>query len=192
MPPIKKFTKEEIIDVAYQIVKEEGFSGLNARRVAKELKASVQPIFHNFKTMDELNHAVYERILELYHSYMFRGEGTEKFYKQIGISYVCFARDYPEFFKVLFMQKTDLKAAEFLMADACGDRIIQAGQELTGFSFEEQKRFHVKVWIFTHGIACLVATGTIQISDEEIDEWIGKTVLEMLKGYQLGKEKNEK
>ncbi|MCI9177146.1 MAG: WHG domain-containing protein [Clostridia bacterium] len=40
------------------------------------------------------------------------------------------------------------------MTDSAGDDIIKAGQKLTGLSYEEQKKFHVKVWIFTHGIAC--------------------------------------
>ena len=29
MPPIKRFEKEDIVNTAYQIVKKEGFSGLN-------------------------------------------------------------------------------------------------------------------------------------------------------------------
>lgn len=33
---------------------------------------------------------------------------------------------------------------------------------------ENIKRFHLKMWMFTHGISCLVATGTCEFSDEEI------------------------
>ena len=72
-----------------------------------------------------------------------------------------------------------------------GDNVIKAGQKLTGLSFEEQKKFHIKVWIFTHGIACLVATATIKISDEEISELLRSTVLEMLKGLKMGGNSNE-
>lgn len=64
-------------------------------------------------------------------------------------------------------------------------RLQQKGQELTRLSFEEQKQFHIKVWIFTHGIACLVATKTVEFSDEEISDLLGNTVLEMLKGYKM-------
>ena len=44
-----------------------------------------------------------------------------------------------------------------------------------------------KVCIFTHGIAFLVATKTIEISDEEISKLLGDTVIEMIKGYKGGK-----
>ena len=42
------------------------------------------------------------------------------------------------------------------MSDSMGEDIIKKGQELTGFSYEKQKSFHVKVWIFTHGIVLLL------------------------------------
>lgn len=49
MPAHKEFTKQDIIEAALTIVKKEGFEGLNARRLAKELHASTQPIYIEFK-----------------------------------------------------------------------------------------------------------------------------------------------
>lgn len=191
MPPILKYNKESIVDVAYDIAKLEGMDFINARRIAKELNCSVQPIFHNFANMEELKKAVYNKIYETYLSYMNSGKNKEKAYKEMGLSYIRFASDYPEFFKILFMQKTNLDAENFIMADNEGDDVIKSGQELTGLDYESQKKFHVKVWIFTHGIACLVATHTIKISDAEINELLGNTVKEMLIGH-LKKKEEEK
>lgn len=190
MPPLIKFTKEDIIDISYEIVKKEGFESINARRIANELNSSVQPIFHNFSNMEELKKAVYEKIYNTYMNYMKVDEKDVRAYKKMGLSYIKFARDYPEFFKIIFMQKTTLSAENFVMADNVGDNIIKTGQKLTGLSFEEQKKFHVKVWIFTHGIACLVATNTVKFTDEEIDNLLENTVLEMLKGYKINKGEN--
>lgn len=190
MPPLIKFTKEDIIDISYEIVKKEGVESINARRIANELNSSVQPIFHNFSNMEELKKAVYEKIYNTYMNYMKVDEKDVRAYKKMGLSYIKFARDYPEFFKIIFMQKTTLSAENFVMADNVGDNIIKTGQKLTGLSFEEQKKFHVKVWIFTHGIACLVATNTVKFTDEEIDNLLENTVLEMLKGYKINKGEN--
>ena len=49
MPPVQKTGKDEIINAAFSIVKEEGFYNLNARAIAKKLGVSTQPIFSNFK-----------------------------------------------------------------------------------------------------------------------------------------------
>lgn len=182
MPPRKKFQREDIIEVAYGLINREGKSSVNARRIAKELDCSVQPIFHNFSNMEELNRAVYEKIYAKYKEYMMVDQDDTEAYKKTGLAYIKFAKDYPEFFKLLFMQKTDLDAENFLTADTVGENVIKAGQKLTNLSFESQKKFHVKVWIFTHGIACLVATKTIEFTDSEIDELLTNTVREMLKG----------
>ncbi len=184
MPPRMIFQKEDVLSIAYEIVKKEGFEGLNARKIATQLNASVHPIFRHFADMEELKKAVYEKIYNKYQEYMLSGAKEEKAYKKMGISYIQFAKDYPEFFKIIFMQKTNLNVEKFVMADEVGDDVIKAGQILTGLSYEEQKKFHVKVWIFTHGIACLVATKTVEFSEKEIEELLGNTVLEMLKGYK--------
>lgn len=190
MPPIQKYNKEEILNCAYEIVKKEGFEKLNARRIAGVLGCSVQPIFHNFTSMEELNKEVYQLIYYKYQEYMLKGkENEENPYKQMGLSYIEFASDYPEFFKIIFMKKTDKNASDFIMIDSLSNDVIKIGQKITGLSYEEQKKFHIKVWIFTHGIACLVATKTIKFSKEEIENLLARSVKEMLIGYKLEEKK---
>lgn len=185
MPKAMQYSKQDVVQVAYEIVKEEGLEGINARKIAKKLNSSVHPIFNHFENIEELKKAVVEKIVETYHSYMISGKGKEKYYKQMGLSYIQFAKDFPQFFRIMFMNPTKLSAEKFIMADSAGDEIIKAGQILTGLSYEEQKKFHVGVWIFTHGIACLVATNTVKLSNKEIEEMLENTVRQMAIGYQF-------
>ena len=87
------------------------------------------------------------------------------------------------------MQRTDFNAENLILNDDMGNDVIKAGQELTGLSFNNQKEFHIKVWIFTHGIACLVATRTVKFSELEISNLLEDTVKQLLIGYK--KEKGE-
>ena len=89
------------------------------------------------------------------------------------------------------MQKTNLNAKSFITSDDAGNDVLKKGQALTGLDYETQKDFHVKVWIFTHGIACLVATKTINFSELEISNLLEATVKEMLIGFKERKN-NEK
>lgn len=187
MAGVVKNTREDIIKGALEIVKEKGFEKLNAREVAKRLNCSIQPIFYQFKTMEELKNAVYEEIYKIYEQYMLSGIDTEKSYKSMGNAYVKFARDYPELFKILFMQHCGVNSSNFMKIDHLGDKVIIEGQKFTKLAFNEQKDFHLKVWIFTHGIATLIATETLKLSDSEIDKIIADTVRQMLKGYKLEK-----
>lgn len=184
MPRKTKFQKEEIINSAYEIVMEQGFDQLNARKIAKRLGCSVQPIFHNFSSMEELMSEVHDKIYQTYVSYMSVDLREEKAYKKMGMSYIQFAKDYPQFFKILFMHQTNQKVESFVQKDALHDHIIQAGQQLTHLSYEDQKNFHIKVWIFTHGIACLIASDTVQLNQQEIATLLETTVIEMMNGLK--------
>lgn len=192
MPPIPKFQKEDIINIAYEIAKEEGLGGINARKIAKILGCSVQPIFHNFTAMEEVTKAVYEKMYNKYKEYMITARKEKEPYKHMGLAYIKFAKDYPEFFKAIFMQETTSDAESIIVNDDLGNDIIKAGIELTGLSYEEQKKFHIKVWIFTHGIACLSATKTVDFTEKEVEELLQKSVREMFIGYlKERKENNE-
>ena len=47
MPKVK-FTKEIIVEAAYELMKIEGFNNLSVRKIAKYLKSSTAPIYFNF------------------------------------------------------------------------------------------------------------------------------------------------
>lgn len=187
MPKKAKITKEDILNCALKIVESEGSSSLSVRRIASQLSCSIQPIYYQFENFDALKKEVINRIFEIYHSMLLASKGKEKAYKEMGLQYIRFARMYPEYFKLLFMQKTSLNALDFIETDNTLDDILKEGIKLTNFSYEEQKKFHIKVWIFTHGLATLVATKTIKISEDEISKLLESTVRELLKGNTKGK-----
>ena len=81
MPRATKFLKEDIIEAASAVVKKEGLSAINARRVAKELGCSVQPIFYQFENMEDLRQATILHIQKIYQSYMIEGSKEELAYQ---------------------------------------------------------------------------------------------------------------
>ncbi len=131
MPKKMTFTKDAVLNTAYEIARKEGLEGINARRIAKELNSSVHPIVRHFKDMEDLKQAVFEKIYDKYKEYMLVPLTEEKAYKKIGLSYIKFAKDYPEFFKIILMQKTNLNAEKFMMSDSVGDNVVKAGQILS-------------------------------------------------------------
>ncbi len=187
MPPVRKITKENIIEATLELLKEVPMESLNSRTIASYMKCSVQPIFYNFNNMEELKKVAYEKIYKLYQSYMKKGANEDESYKGLGIAYINFARDYPNYFKLIFMNKTDLTPESFIINDSMGNHVIEEGMKLTGFTYEEQKCFHLKVWIFTHGLATLVATKTVKFSEKEVNELLKETVREMVKGRKSEK-----
>ncbi len=187
MPPTQKFQREEIINTAYEIVKKEGFTSVNARRIAKELGCSVQPIYRNFSTMKELKKDVFDKIYRKYQEAMKQANDTEHPYLAKGLAYIGFANEYPEFFKAIFMRKGEMNLEEFIQADIeVTKNVMEAITKKFNISKEDLEDFHIKVWILTHGLACLMATKTIRLSRDEIRKLLLNTVQELFKGYQKG------
>lgn len=61
MPPKTIFTKEQLIDAAFEITNEEGFDSITIRRVAKMLNNSIAPIYANFKDVNKLKSEVVKK-----------------------------------------------------------------------------------------------------------------------------------
>ena len=62
MPPKPKYTKEEIINVALDMVREKGADSLTARDLGAKLGTSSRPIFTAFENMEDLKNAVTDAI----------------------------------------------------------------------------------------------------------------------------------
>ena len=87
MPPYSKFTREEIVNAALEIVKLKGFSALTARALGTKLGTSSRPIFTVFKSMHELHQDVIEAAKKIYNEYINIGLSSEQPFKGVGTQY---------------------------------------------------------------------------------------------------------
>ena len=105
MPPAIRFTREAVLNAAYELVRREGPSALNARAVARELGGSTQPIFRLFSGMDELRLEIIRLADESICRRMSENASQSRnAYLSICMTYLLFARDEPQLFKLLFMR----------------------------------------------------------------------------------------
>ena len=54
MPPKIRYSRESIIEAAFEVVRADGEEHLNARTVARRLGCSTQPVLYHFADMKEL------------------------------------------------------------------------------------------------------------------------------------------
>lgn len=78
MPPKAKFTREEIIETAFQLARSDGLEKITARELGKRLGSSARPIFTVFESMEEVKAEVIARAKELYKQYVKKGLQEEK------------------------------------------------------------------------------------------------------------------
>ena len=92
-------------------------------------------------------------------------------YKQVGMNYIKFAQKEKKLFQTLFMTDTGLTPDVFVAKDGDDYKEIEKLIKISADLKEEDiKDFHTKMWIFCHGIATLVANGTIKLTDSQIQE----------------------
>ncbi len=153
MPPRPQLARQKILDKAFEMTRSSGFDRLTARGLAQALGCSTQPVFHLFGSMYGLKQALYARIQEFFGAYMARPmEGTPMFLS-MGLRYVELARNESHLFRLMCM-------SDSFHLDSLFD--ITRGVKL------QDPKLFAKVWIFTHGIASIVAANSTAIPQDEI------------------------
>lgn len=173
MPPKAKFTREEILAVAFSITKEKGIDAVTARELGNQLGSSARPIFTVFKNMDEVRESVIRMSKELYGQYVEEGLKSQPAFRGVGMAYIRFAMEQPMLFALLFMSATqgEKDVSNILpVIDEHYDKILQSVQEPYDLGEEDAQKIYQHLWTYTHGIATMFATGLCQYTTEQLEE----------------------
>jgi AcrR family transcriptional regulator len=165
-------TKEMILASAFDIVREKGLEGISNRELAKKLNCSIRPIYYQFQNVEELYNELYVEIEKYFYKFLMDNMNDDMpKYKQVGINYIKFAKEEKEFFKILFMSEVDLGLNDFIAKDMEDFKELSKLIKIsTNLNDEDIESFHMKMWIFSHGLATLVASSTINISDKQLKQ----------------------
>ena len=164
-----KITKEIILEKALEIIRTQGIEKVSNREIAKKLNSSIRPIYYQFKNSEELYNELLMKMETYFYSFLLDNEIEDiPKYKQIGINYIKFAKEESNIFKALFMKKNNLVVEHFIGQIKEFKEIEKFVKVSTNLKNEEIKSFHVKMWIFTHGLATLIASNTINFNDQQI------------------------
>lgn len=155
-------TRGEVVAAAMEVLKREGYSGVNARSVAKAAGCSTQPIYNLFESMDELKKELLAAGNQEYFACVEeeRGRGEYPPYKCFGMAYVKLAAKEKQLFQFLFMRERSENESADGQEELAG--VVKEVQKATGLSFEEAYAMHLEVWIFVHGLAAQLATGYVE------------------------------
>lgn len=183
MPPKPKFTKEEIVTAALELVSEKGMQALTSRDLGARLGSSARPIFTVFRNMEEVQQEVRRAAMERFNSFAEKALYYTPTFKQFGMQMVLFATKEPKLFQLLFMTENETpKTFEEIFntlgetAQICIDVIVKD----YGLTSQDAKQLFQHVWIHTFGIGALCATRVCHFTEEEINEILGQNFLAML------------
>ena len=171
MPAKKVVTKEDILKAAVDIVRESGIAALNMRTLAQRCNCSTQPIYLSFANAYELKYEVAKEIVGYFNKFIEQTILSGKYpeYKAVGMAYILFAKQEPNFFRFILMGEVEKKAGLDQMTTENSVQIIMKNY---GITRERATRLHIEMWMFVHGIATMCVNGYIGDEMQEISDMI--------------------
>ena len=187
MPPIVSYTKENIIDTAFELYKENGIEGITIRKIAEKLGSSIAPIYSNFKNVDELKKFLMDKTLEELLKYTDR-EYSSNMFLNIGIGLIKFAQENKVLYKTLFLDSNEYVylTDEFFLKNL---EKMKSEPKLKDLDEKEMKRILEKIRLFTHGLAALICSVSMMNKTEEYFFELIKEAGEDITGYTIYKKK---
>ena len=167
MAPKYKFTKEEMVEAALQVVRTKGIGGLTAKTMADELGTSTQPIFTRFGSMEGIKREVYAAAVRVYDGYTDAGLKAEVPFFGVGMQYIQFAREEPELYRLLFLSReTDLSAMKSM--EHLQQLVRPTLMRIYCMTSQEADLYFRNLWLVVHSLSTLIVTGDCPYSDQEI------------------------
>ncbi len=172
------YSRSGIVDAAYELIRERGWSSVSTRSIAKKLGSSTMPIYSHVNSAGDLERELQGRAHRALLEYQNRAY-TEEPLLNAAFGYVAFARDEPNVFRFLFAERQGAPAASGSPSEILSQMretfVEQFGEEspaavaLTHMPAAAQEELVRYTWVFTHGLATLVSSGTLgSISDDQI------------------------
>ena len=176
MSATKKITKDMIVDAALEIFRAEGFDAVTSRRVAFKLGCSTQPIYFEYKNMDELKNDIVKKVVgqlnEIFSSVSNEGkEDPDEFvYRSFGLSFLKFVQADPFVFRQIYIVdgKIGMQVDNLRMPI-----ILDILENKYGYKKETALAIHKMASCSLMGMAVFVSSGYKKISEDEMQKNLG-------------------
>ena len=187
MPPKAKYTREEIIDIAYESVRKYGEEFLSARNLAAALGTSTAPIFTAFSGIDEIFSEVAKKAVQYYSEYISDGLSGNLPFKGAGLKYIAFAKEEPHLFRMLFMrEETEEPFSHYFPGGEKNEPVIR-GVICDSYHVNEDraKKIYNHMAVYAHGLAVLYAQGRCVFTDEDVSAMLSEVFLALTRGEKI-------
>ena len=186
MAPKFKFTKEEVLTVTIDFIRENGIEALTARELAKKLESSTKVIFSLFSNMKNLEDEAKFVAENIFSEKVNLALKDDSPFKRLGVEYILFSKNEPKLFQWLFMKK-GIEVGSFKdflpMRDYEYRLVIESIDEEYKISIENAKKFYEHLFIYSHGIATLTVTGIYNFTPSEIIEYMAEVAKSLIIQY---------
>ncbi len=184
MPPKQRFSSDDVIEAAFNIVRRGGWEGLSARTIARELNASTRPIYDHLQSMKNIEKGVVQKALACFVDYIAQDRTGDKWLDQ-ALGYVLFAANEKHLFRCINDEEHIHFQKEFAR-----QHWVKLGEQLAdderfrSLPDETKNRIRVVRWFLLHGISYLASSGWMELPEsatETVSDFIGLNLTDFLR-----------
>ena len=164
----KEIDKQRILDAAYKLAVRGGIESLTARNIAKAVNCSTQPIYLEFKNMQDLRNQVLARISDELKSNTLQQNFTGEPLIDLDLSYLYFAKEHVDLFRAMFV---DGKFGNQMIVDTLMGLVLEKfKQQFDAEQFSEERLNHIVIsnWIAATGLATLLINKMANFSQAQM------------------------
>lgn len=185
MPPVKKITKNMILETGFELARKNGIEAVNSRNIAKALNCSTQPVFSHFKTMKDLRKGIFDFSCDKFVNEVLQNSNNPNFLNLTTKWYINLLRNEKKLYKMLYFSSgfSENPLMNLFLSYESNKQIILKMQMDYLLSKEQCLDILLRSFAVLHGIGSLIAFNDFTISDDEIVNIVKRTVIDMVKGY---------
>lgn len=186
MPRKRRILRHHILDAAVALMSEEGFERFTARRIADRLNASTQPIYKEFKNMDDLKIHLTKHIQDFLKENVFYEEENPLDVREVCTNYILFAKKEGTLFASLFMGRELCATTLHEFIYECLIEALNQNEFAEKQSREHKEELLDIVWPAVHGYAILTAQGKYDMSTAALKKKINHILDHSVKVWESG------
>ena len=192
-PRKRQFKRKEIIETAFDMVREGGWDGLSVPALAKAINSSTMPIYSHFKNVRDLEDAVFKKAVDYMYEYMSADRPGDKWINH-AVRFVEFAYEEKMLFRCIFDGRNP--ELQFTEIQRCSQMLLGHLTEyplFKGLSEEQLRIIRYSRFMLAQGMATSINSGWHTVlKKEELESFLTKASTALAEGLraQFAAEKN--
>lgn len=168
--------RKQVFESALRIVESGGIEELNARKLAELSSCALGSIYNAFGNLDDLRlhinatilSRLYEQLSQAAENGISRGISLLAVFKELGVSYIAFAKQNPLLWKTLFEYSSSSPLPEWYGKHAREGiyRLCQRLSVVYGIQEEKMKQLLGFFWSSMHGISAILLNKKMEMVSE--------------------------
>jgi AcrR family transcriptional regulator len=162
----ESITKQDILNAAFEMTREDGVTQVSARNLAARAGCSTQPIFRVYKNMEELSEEIFQKAIEFFEAYYEAfSKKNETPFVNLGLAYIRFAQEEQQLFRLLFLSENRYGKGLYDILNGESGVMIKEINNAKFYGCKNPSEIFMKMWILIHGCACMSLTGDYDLQE---------------------------